>query len=77
MLNTAEEEACGLEVEVNLQEAPWNLNAYQSNLSLIWSNIMTPAAQRSTFNPVTSPSQQTVEEEPQPVAEEEVNEETR
>lgn len=34
---------------------------------------MTPAAQR--FNPVTSPSQQTVEEEPQPVAEEEVNEE--
>lgn len=38
---------------------------------------MTPAAQRSTFNPVTSPSQQTVEEEPQPVAEEEVNEETR
>lgn len=37
---------------------------------------MSPAAQRSAFNPVTFPSQPTVEEEPQPVAEEEVKEET-
>lgn len=36
---------------------------------------MTLAANRSVFNPLTSPSQQAVEEEPQPVAEEEVKEE--